>query len=74
MSFEHELVDRQARLGVRPRDPDEAHNRTVRVRLREQLGELPPSVEPIVREACDDAHPPDTGGRNSTLSEPTRTW
>src|SRR5207249_4210197 len=74
MMLQYELVDRRSRLRLRPRDADEAHDRSICARLCKQLAELALGVELILLEARDDAHPPDTGGRNSTLSEAARTW
>src|ERR1051325_4590917 len=74
MMLQYELVNRRSGLGLRPRDADEPHDRSIRTRLCQQLAELPLGIEPILLEARDDAHPPDTGGRNSTLSDAARTW
>ena len=67
MMIEHQRVDRIAVARFGPRQADEGDDRAVAARGLGQLGKLELRVERLRLEKRDDAHPPDTGGRNSTL-------
>ena len=73
MMLQHQSIDGQPILRPRPRNAGEADNRTVAGRLLEQGRELLLGPQRMFLEARNDAHPPDTGGRNSTLSAAPRT-
>ena len=73
MMLKHQSLDDQAILRSRPRNSGEADNCTVADRLLEQSRELLLWPQRMFLEARNDAHPPDTGGRNSTLSVAVRT-
>src|SRR4029079_11477441 len=66
--IEHDRVDRIALARFGPRQPDEGDDRAVAARRLGQLGKLELRVERLRLEERNDAHPPDTGGRNSMLS------
>ena len=57
-----------ASLAAGARNSDEAHNRSGTLGLLNQGGKLVLWPQLMLLEACNDAHPPDTGGRNSNAS------
>jgi hypothetical protein len=70
MILEDEAVDGFATPAHWPGNPDEAHDRAVARRLSKQRSEFVPWVERRLVQRGDDAHPPETGARNSTASVP----
>jgi hypothetical protein len=66
--FEGEPLYLLPLAGMRACNADETHDRAVSACLREQCGELLLRAELNLFKASDDALPPDTGGRNSTVS------
>lgn len=68
MMFEKQLVDTSTSRGFRAGDADKRHDRAVAAGLGEKFAKFPLRVKPVLLEARDDAHPPDTGGRNSRAS------
>jgi hypothetical protein len=59
-------VDRPTRARSGPRDADEAHHRAGTFRLVDQRAELESRIEFVLLQVHNVAHPPHTGGMNST--------
>jgi len=55
-------------LRARPSDAGEANERAIPFSAREEGREFPRGIESAFLKLRDDAHPPDTGGRNSNVS------
>ena len=68
MVLEHEPVDGLAAFRPGPCDSGKADHCPVARRLLEQRRELLLGLKRLLFEAGNNAHPPDTGGRNSTRS------
>jgi hypothetical protein len=68
MMFEDQRFDLIPVLVHRPGDPNETHHRSVVRRPIEQRIKLLSRIESLLLQANGDAHPPETGARNSTAS------
>ena len=72
MMVENQPVDAGAARRLWAGEPDEAHDCAVAAGLFDQCGELLLWPKRIRLKPRDDAHPPDTGGRNSSVSPSAR--
>ena len=68
MMLENQRFDLIAVQVYRSGNPDETDHGTVLCRLIEQRTKLLSGVEPMLLQVNGDAHPPETGARNSTSS------
>ena len=66
--LENQSIDGLAIFRLRPRQANEAHDGPIATRAFSQFRKLELRIEHVGLEERNHAHPPETGGRNSTLS------